>query len=355
VLNQEVDASDPLHFTIADVPVKLMALTSSIETRDWEIPIGADCHLAKMLDATNPIEQPLRNDIKPGSRIYELRCIEVKTKSGEPIPTTDADWVRKESIWPRNIFIEINGERLEIRRKEAWGKDYPADITNGVKPGVNTVSIVYLGGSAESTFYAGVEAYVCTRESKIKSLLIENCDPIKSKTEITRRLSSGPVNDNNDVIISSNTVTISVRCPLSLQLINTPVRGPACAHIECFDFDAFMKSCIRAKPVLPPRGDSYKCPHCKKLARPEDLIIDGFIDGVLKELREDRALCEEVASIIVDQNGDWQVKRKSEDVSTPIARQDPAGSAPEASTVMRDPAVTAVRNQVEVITIEDDD
>jgi len=122
-----------------------------------------------------------------------------------------------------------------------------------------------------------------------------------------------------------------------------------------------MSSRHREKPGLPPKDDSYKCPHCNKRAKPEDLLVDGFLDDALKKLRADPTLCEDVASIVIDQNGDWQVKRRSEDVPVAIARQGLVGARQGSfgnvgpgSMVRRDSAVTAVRKQVEVICIDDD-
>jgi hypothetical protein len=259
----------------------------------------------------------------------------------------------KESVWPKNIFIEVNGTRVEIRRKERWGKDLPADITNLVRAGSNALNIVRLGNAKdESTYVASIEVFECCTEASIKWQVCKKryVDVLRSKAEIMGRISKSKHSNDNDVIVSSNTVTIDVRCPFSFQLIGTPVRGRECLHLECFDFDNYMGSRQREQPALPPRQRTYKCPHCGGRARPEDLIMDGFLDGVLRTMREQRATYGDVESIIVDRNGNWEAKRDKEKGREERRKDSVTNGRSESVST----PVGKLRKEIEVICIDDD-
>jgi hypothetical protein len=309
--------------------------------------------LSKVYPATSLGEPPTRPNVDRGCLVYKLRCIEVMRSVEGSLPAVDRDWTSKESVWPKNIFIEVNGTRVEIRRKERWGKDLPADITNLVRAGSNTLNIVCLGNAEDkSTYVASIEVFECCTEARIKWQVCKerHVDVLGSKAEIMRRLSKSNDSNDNDVIVSSDTVTIGVHCPFSFKLIGTPVRGRACAHLECFDFDNYMGSRKREQPALPPRDDAYKCPHCGGRVRPEDLIMDGFLDGVLSTMREQQAIYEDVKSIIVDRNGNWEAKREKE-MGREETRKDSVthGRSESVST-----PVGKLRKEIEVICIDDD-
>src|SRR5205807_6012896 len=97
---------------------------------------------------------------QPGSLIYRLRSVKVTDSSR--IPTTGAEWVVQETTWPAHIFIEVNKQVVEVRRKIAWGKDLPADITSYVQAGNNELKVVCLspGKQRDSPiFVMAIEVY----------------------------------------------------------------------------------------------------------------------------------------------------------------------------------------------------
>lgn len=351
VLPFSASPPEPPHFSIVDFPVGRFELRPPCEKRVWTVSHEDERRLSKVHPSKSLGEPPTRSMIGLGCLVYRLRCIEVRSSVGKSALANDSEWSMKESIWPKNIFIEVNGMRVEIRRKERWGKDLPADITNFIRAGSNTLTIVRLGdGAEESTFVAGIELSECCTGVGIKSQIFKEryLPPAQSRAEIMRRLSTHT--DDNDIIVSTNTVTIDVQCPFSFKLIGTPVRGRACRHLECFDFDNYMGSRHREQPALPPRDDAYKCPHCGDRARPEHLIVDGFLHDVLRTMRELPMTYEDVKSIIVDENGAWKAKREKEKDSEE-RRKD---SVTRAMYELAVPTVGKLEKDIEVICIDDD-
>jgi hypothetical protein len=244
--------------------------------------------------------------VRPGSLIYRLRCVEVKERT--KVPSTDGEWVVKETCWPPNLFIEINSHRLDLRRKAQWGKDMPADITNLICLDENELKIFQLSDSgAQNRHFVSVELFKCDSEGAIRAQLLKSqyIDAERSKAAMIGRLS--PDEGSDEIMVSST--TIGITCPLSFQLITLPVRGRSCRHLECFDFDNFMGSRPRKRPGDPPAWDGYKCPLCGGDARPQELVVDGFLHQVLRKLKEEKAE-KGVKGIMMSDTGEYEVKRE---------------------------------------------
>ncbi|KAF8243786.1 hypothetical protein K440DRAFT_636793 [Wilcoxina mikolae CBS 423.85] len=345
-----IDSSplDKLHFSIVDFPVQRIKLpfACEVEKRTWTISAEDERRLSRLNPPKTLGEPPARPMVSCGTLVYRLRCVEVK--QGEIPPMADAEWAAKDSVWPKNIFIEINGKRLEFRRKSRWGKDLPVDITNFVQAGLNDIKVMRLNNNSDlSSYYACIEVFECRKESTIKATMT-TIDEQQSREAIVRRLSS---NDDVDLIVSSSTVIVGVCCPLSFRLIDMPVRGKACVHLECFDFDNYMSSRPREAPGVPPKEDSYKCPHCGVRARPEDLVVDGYLNDVLVKIREDIPKYKDVKHIIIDDKGDWEAKQPNESEEG-CRRQGPGGKHERRESTVS--IVGKLKREVEIICIDDD-
>ncbi|KAI5806025.1 hypothetical protein BZA77DRAFT_363207 [Pyronema omphalodes] len=106
-----------------------------------------------------------------------------------------------------------------------------------------------------SQFYLMLERYEVKSQPTINAEL-ECISADAAKEQIVKRLSLSQSGDD-EIIVSTKDVTISVLCPLSLQRIEIPVRGKCCKHFECFDFDTYMSSRPRENPGVPPKDDAY--------------------------------------------------------------------------------------------------
>jgi hypothetical protein len=109
--------------------------------------------------------------------------------------------------------------------------------------------------------------------------------------------------------VESN-LTINLFDPFSASKIcDIPVRSKACLHNDCFDLDTFLDTRRRKGDVSVP--DGWRCPICNADARPNHLIVDGFLEEVKKQL--DAQNLSNTRAIIVQQDGSWIPKPEVRD------------------------------------------
>jgi hypothetical protein len=301
----------PLYLSVTDFPLKTLFTDNNMPSKkyQWFVDKEMESRLSKKRQGSKPGEGMKRAMVQPGSLIYRLRSI--KVASVESIPLPDNEWVLRDTAWPDHAFVELNGARVELRRKAAWGKDLPADLSNFVQAGKNELSIVSLESFKAAnfpTYVMAVEVYECKDEGWILSN-VKRVDELAAKTSILNRL-SGKCDAEGVEVVRSDQVCLGVRCPLSFRLINTPVRGITCRHLECFDLKNFLETRPRRTSWEPPNADSWKCPICRGDARPSELIVDGFLESVLGKLKESGGSGEEARNISVKADGTWSIKQE---------------------------------------------
>jgi hypothetical protein len=129
--------------------------------------------------------------------------------------------------------------------------------------------------------------------------------------------------DDDEITIVQSTLTIGLFDPFSqAKMCDIPVRSKACPHNDCFDLDTFLQS--RPRKGDASVADHWKCPICKSDARPQMLIVDGFIEDVQKQL-ELQGLAS-TRYILVQQDGSWQPKAEvregvSDETPEPVAKR----------------------------------
>ncbi|CAK4800102.1 unnamed protein product [Aphanomyces euteiches] len=88
--------------------------------------------------------------------------------------------------------------------------------------------------------------------------------------------------DDEDVVTVCS--VLSVRCPLGLGLIDLPVRGINCAHLQCFDLKTFLVFQESA------RSQAWTCIVCDKWIHLSELRIDPFWKQLLHDVAHDDEL-----------------------------------------------------------------
>ncbi|KAJ6233330.1 zinc finger miz domain-containing protein [Anaeramoeba flamelloides] len=83
---------------------------------------------------------------------------------------------------------------------------------------------------------------------------------------------------SNLIKIQKRFQIVSVKCPLSNTMIKIPARSNNCIHLQSFDLGNFLFNAEKTK--------NWCCPICKKQAKLECLIIDGY----LKKIYETKGL-----------------------------------------------------------------
>ncbi|KAF9884025.1 hypothetical protein FE257_002363 [Aspergillus nanangensis] len=258
--------------------------------------------------------RPLRI-LSDGCQLYRLRCIRAPP-SVEKI--SDETWSVAETAWPGVIYLFINDVEVFVRRKIHNGKDIPLDITGDLREGINTVSLHFIRNTVElrdQTYALAVETCDIASFSRVKSL-VQALPASDSRERICKRLTSSTSNDD-DLSIVSEYLTVSLVDPFTARIFNTPVRGRSCGHPECFDHETWI-STRASKTGKRPLTEDWRCPICGNDARPQSLIIDGFLAEVRAALEHTNRL-EGARTIRIQSDGSWVLKSDAEDQSPSLS------------------------------------
>ena len=248
-----------------------------------------------------PSSSTPRLSVDVGSRFCRLRCIKANTLS---IDVTESDWVAAENVWPSGVALLLNGTALEVRRKLHHGKDLPINITSLVKEGENHLSIAVYKIPDETLYAFAIETSQVTNTRNVKDSIAK-----LDWTEARERILKRATNADPDIQILDTRVTVDLSDPYTSAMWYIPVRGMSCHHNECFDLDVFL-STRGGKQNEPCGPDAFRCPICGKDARPQSLVVDGFLTKVREELQRLNRL--DAKSIVLDERGTWQIKELEE-------------------------------------------
>jgi hypothetical protein len=307
----------------------------------WQFEIPAD-HLqrkAKDLlfvpDPRNPsLAEPVRQ-VTGGSLLYRLKCVEVPASTTSTSMPEDI-WVTRETVWPAGVFLAINDKQLEVRRKLHHGKDLTIDLTKDIKEGLNTLTCSLLRTTEEmkldKNFAIAVEVVEIISDERIRDLpfLLKESD---ARDAITKSLNSGlrsknggtdaekHKNEDEEIQVVDAHISIDITDPYTARVFELPVRGKTCLHRECFDLQMFLdtrkaRTSEKDRERAPTSPDEWKCPICKKDARPQNLVVDGYLQRVRRELGEKGLL--DVKAIRVLADGTWEAV-----LDTKIVKRDP--------------------------------
>ncbi|KAE8268933.1 hypothetical protein A4X09_0g3409 [Tilletia walkeri] len=94
--------------------------------------------------------------------------------------------------------------------------------------------------------------------------------------------------------IEAGAAKMTLRCPLSAMRIKVPSRSKKCSHRQCFDADTFFQ--------LNEQTPSWNCPVCNNGINADDLILDQFVEDILKQVPEDQD------AIVVEPDASWHTE-----------------------------------------------
>ena len=276
----------------------------------WEFALSpADCQRFPQFLGT-PVGQRPARIVRDGSQIYRLRCVRVSPSTTAVSPSA---WSVADAVWPSLAYIFVNGVELPVRRKLYYGKDLPLDITRHLRPGTNTVTLHLIRNAAESKdqFYAAAVEVLDITSFTRAIQLAGSLPAAQCRERIRQRLhpATRDDDDDDDVSIVSEELTVSLVDPFTAQIFDRPVRGQRCAHLECFDHDTWIRT-RAAKSDRQALKDDWKCPICGRDARPQNLVIDGFLSEVRNTLAATNRL-DGARAIQVKADGSWVLKAEA--------------------------------------------
>ncbi|KAL9584969.1 MAG: hypothetical protein Q9212_001791 [Teloschistes hypoglaucus] len=273
----------------------------------WSFHVGED-DLDQLSGTTeSPNGAPPTRSVRHSSLFYRLRCID-STGQGEII--SEDDWITASHVWPTNITVVFNNKPLEVRKKIHYGRDLPIDMTAHAQKGKNRISVSIIRSQKEDKreYAIGVEAERLLDTDAAKSL-IGTLTYDDARARILQRLR----NSDPDIEVVDASVTLDLADPYSSRIWDTPVRGKACRHDQCFDLDTFLQtrhhSSSKKKPADQPSDpDQFRCPICGGDARPQSLVRDEFFTRLRAELAERSRL--DAKAIVLQQDGNWKIKEE---------------------------------------------
>jgi hypothetical protein len=215
-------------------------------------------------------------------------------------------WSQAQDKWPGVVYIHVNKREQLVQRAFHHGKDMPLNITSHIKEGTNEIRLDVLQTPQERTrnisYAIAVEVLCVTNTASIKSI-VSILPAADARGRIQKRLSMHE--DDDDVMIVDDYITIDLRDPFTRRIFDTPVRGVACTHWECFDLDTFLQTVTLTPATVGKRAPYLKCPICRKDARPNTLLIDEFLVNVRTTLVQQQKL-EIARAIRVKADGSWE-------------------------------------------------
>ena len=124
--------------------------------------------------------------------------------------------------------------------------------------------------------YVFQKVSVQTLVAKLKSSCVKKSEfsrsMVREKLQIT----------DSDFEIETNTLKVSLMCPLMKFRIQLPGRAFNCKHVQCFDLESYL--------MMNEKKPTWNCPVCDQNTPYENLIIDGLYQEILSQVTD----CEEV-------------------------------------------------------------
>lgn len=261
-------------------------------------------------------------------KMVRLRCVKWASEQ----PPNDHEWSIADNSWIPYSFWTFNESSLPLRKKLHNGKDLPVDLTGLVRSGDNNLELSVMSNADDTVhrdYLVAIEFLgIMTQDAIRKQCHRNRISAEETIMGIKRKLSVSDIDDDEIAIVES-TLTINLRDPFSASKIcDTPVRGAACRHNECFDLETFLETRPRKGDVSV--ADQWRCPICKADARPNVLAVDDFLVSVRIELWRQGLL--ETRAIVVDRDGSWKPKSEERDPNGVQDRDTPEPTLATAAT-----------------------
>ncbi|KAJ9479802.1 E3 SUMO-protein ligase SIZ2 [Pseudozyma hubeiensis] len=148
----------------------------------------------------------------------------------------------------------------------------------------NRIDLTYANAPKRHVLVAAI-CEITTVETLVERLRSRQ---LQSKEEVLLKMRREAEDDD----IEAGAATMSLKCPFSYMRIVTLCRGSHCSHVQCFDAESFFS--------INEQTPSWSCPVCFKTIKPEDLMMDGYVDDILKRVPQDED------SVIIEPDGSWR-------------------------------------------------
>lgn len=281
-------------------------LTANSPTQLWKFKVSEKDVKTIPKDQPGELGEPPTRVIGELTQTYRLRSI----KWTSPRAPDESAWMAAENSWLPYTYFKLNEHILHPRKKLHNGKDLPIDLTPHLKEGENSLQIAVMHqipNRAPLNCALAIEIVGVKSHEEIKQDCFRmNRIPTEQVKAAIKTSLAGLDGDDEIAIVSSN-ISINLFDPFSAcRIFDVPVRGRECLHHDCFDLQTFLQTRRRKQPTWPTAVDEWKCPLCKADVRPQNLMVDGFMEEVRAKLSEQNML--DTRTIVVEQDGSWKPK-----------------------------------------------
>lgn len=197
-------------------------------------------HIVKPLDITSYASQTMDFEITSNNTFAGVAVIEIV----------------------REFSVSEIGSRVEARCKTVDSTDKHCAICN------ETESLLRCS-RCKSVWYCGTK-----HQAKDWPFHQTICTPAENRP----KLKTTEYKNSDDDVVCGET-RVSLKDPLMLFRIKTPVRGSNCPHPQCVDLHSFLR--------FSHQTGNWQCPVCTQPLKYEDLVIDDKMKDILDKTAED--------------------------------------------------------------------
>jgi hypothetical protein len=282
---------------------------------------------------SRPENSSLKDSYKQGDRRVIMRCLPLCRTAKEKKSKADGH------VWPRGSFVQIKrGKNEQIivipvtQRKQQshdhskWiGNSIPLDLTRyiidtrsplDIKICCAEVIAANERGGLENNYAVHVAVCEYTEPDILCDQLIGKTEgqvimPMLSLRSAKRKLKEY-IADNTIAIDSddecddadskkeseSDFLTFSLLDTISNRLIEIPVRGQKCTHLQCFD----LRNYLTTNTIV--SGGRWRCPCCELFVSVRDLVHCGLFQAILDDVG-DQIVAGVRDSVLVKSDGTW--------------------------------------------------
>ena len=196
--------------------------------------------------------------------------------------------------FPQTCEARVNGVQLSTNlrgSKKTTGRVPPPNINKDkalvLIPGrPNRIELNYT--NAQKRHVMAVALCQVTRADTLVQRLRQR--QFRSKESVLNSMKRAAEDDD----IQAGAATMSLKCPLSYMRMVTPCRSSQCPHVQCFDALSFYS--------VNEQTPSWSCPVCNRIIKPDELMMDGYVDDILKKVPEEHD------AVIVEPDGSWRTQ-----------------------------------------------
>uniref|UniRef100_A0A1A9VKS5 SP-RING-type domain-containing protein n=1 Tax=Glossina austeni TaxID=7395 RepID=A0A1A9VKS5_GLOAU len=301
--NSRPHSGNPMHLLIPNPSEQIRQTNASVKEMTFTMPmdegpsavlkridISRQLHSSRRIFHLGPGQYKMlmsRSDLE-----VQLKCLRVeRNKIGV--------------AWPQSVSICVNGKPLGNEYLECTQRDKASFYFKLLcHLGDNTLKFKFSPNAFKFAFGVQIVKRVSLEQavqrlSEFNRLSLARSVSLIKKNFVKGVYDQSLTNESPNACIGnrSNTIQdkrikVSFICRLLGSKMQTPARGVACKHLQCFDLATYLRTNYK--------DEMWRCPECDEYAPIERLEIDEFYGFLLTTLKTSN-----VKEVIIDSSVNW--------------------------------------------------